>query len=51
MIGSSCDESDETIMDEEEIRNLEEIPLIETKNAGEAKQTLDELLSEIGNTK
>ena len=53
MIGSSCDEGDETATNEEVVQAPEEGTLdTETfNNTGETKQTLDELLSEIGNTK
>ena len=53
MIGSSCDEGDETATNEEVVQALEEENLdTETfNNTGETKQTLDELLSEIENTK
>src|SRR3972149_2374273 len=48
-MGSSCDEGDEVVVDEEVIRAPEEGNLdTETlNNDGEIKQTLDELLSEI----
>ena len=52
-IGSSCDEGDETATNEEVVQAPEEGNLdTETfNNAGETKQTLDELLGEIENTK
>ena len=50
-IGSSCDEEDEVVVDEEEIQNLEDLSFMETENTDETKQTLDELLGEIENTK
>ena len=52
-IGSSCDEGDETATNEEVVQAPEEGNLdTETfNNTGETKQTLDELLSEIENTK
>ena len=52
-MGSSCDEGDETATNEEVVQAPEEGTLdTETfNNTGETKQTLDELLSEIGNTK
>src|SRR3989344_4914502 len=52
-IGSSCDEEDETATNEEAVQTPEEENL-ETEtfnNTGETKQTLDELLGEIENTK
>ena len=52
-MGSSCDEEDETATNEEVVQAPEEGNLdTETfNNTGETKQTLDELLGEIENTK
>ena len=52
-MGSSCDEGDETATNEEVVQAPEEGTLdTETfNNTGETKQTLDELLGEIENTK